>query len=315
MEFETDRLAAMEMFVRIVETGSLSAAAREFDTTQPTVSRQLRALERRLQTQLLQRSTRHSALTGTGRLYYEDCRRILAEVRAIEANAGGREAEPRGLLKVNTSVALGEDYIAPATYQFMAHHPELIVNLTLNERFVDLVEEGIDVAVRFGPLRRDSLIARRLASTRRLTVASPRYLRKRGTPKKPSDLSAHSCVLFNYEPADEWTYRGAEGETRVKVSARFCSNNGHAIRGALVAGIGIGWLPEALIHHELQEGQLKLVLPDYQMPTIDVHAVYVAARHIPAKVRLYIAHLESALQQESSFLASRIGGIVLALPR
>ena len=301
-----DRLAAMEMFVRIVETGSLSAAAREFDTTQPTVSRQLRALERRLQTQLFQRSTRHSALTGTGRLYYEDCRRILAEVRAIEANAGGREAEPRELLKVNTSVALGEDYIAPATYQFMAHHPELIVNLTLNERFVDLVEEGIDVAVRFGPLRHDSLIARRLASTRRLTVASPRYLRKRGTPKKPSDLSAHSCVLFNYEPADEWTYRGAEGETRVKVSARFCSNNGHAIRGALVAGIGIGWLPEALIHRELQEGQLKLILRDYEMPTIDVHAVYVAARHIPAKVRLYIGHLESALQRESSFLASRI---------
>lgn len=301
-----DRLAAMEMFVRIVETGSLSAAAREFDTTQPTVSRQLRALERRLRTQLLQRSTRHSALTETGRVYYEDCRRILAEVGAVEANAGGLEAEPRGLLKVNTSVALGEDYIAPATYHFMTQHPDLIVNLTLNERFVDLVEEGIDVAVRFGPLRHDSLIARRLASTRRLTVASPGYLRKRGTPKKPSDLSAHSCVLFNYEPADDWTFRGAEGETRVKVSGRFCSNNGHAIRGALVAGIGIGWLPEALIHRELQEGQLKLVLRDYEMPTIDVHAVYVAARYIPAKVRLYIGHLESALQRESSFLASRI---------
>lgn len=301
-----DRLSAMEMFVRIVETGSLSAAAREFDTTQPTVSRQLRALERRLRTQLLQRSTRHSALTETGRVYYEDCRRILAEVGAVEANAGGLEAEPRGLLKVNTSVALGEDYIAPATFNFMAQHPDLIVNLTLNERFVDLVEEGIDVAVRFGPLRHDSLIARRLASTRRLTVASPGYLRKRGTPRIPSDLSAHSCVLFNYEPADEWTYRGAEGETRVKVSGRFCSNNGHAIRGALVSGIGIGWLPEALIHGELQEGQLKLVLPDYEMPTIDVHAVYVAARHIPAKVRLYIGHLESALQRESSFLAGRI---------
>jgi len=148
-----DRFFAMEVFVRIVETGSLSAAARELDTTQPSVSRQLRALEHRLKTQLLHRSTRHISLTEPGRAYYEDCKRILSDIDATEGNLGALQAGLRGSLRVNTSVALGVDYIAPLACAFQKQHPELVMDLTLNERFVDLIEEGIDVAIRFGPIR------------------------------------------------------------------------------------------------------------------------------------------------------------------
>lgn len=296
-----DRFSAMEVFVRIVETGGLSAAARTLGTTQPSVSRQLRALERRLEVQLLRRSTRAVSLTEFGRAYYEDCKRILAEVDATEGNLGSMRTSLRGTLKVNTSVALGVDYIAPLAYAFQQHHPELAVDLMLNERFVDLVEEGIDVAIRFGPIRDENLIARHLVSTRRLTVATPAYLRRHGSPSQPEDLPSHVCVAFNYAPAAEWSYHGPQGEVRVKVTSAFRSNNGHAIRGAILAGLGIGWLPEALVHEQLKSGKLKALLPRYTMPPIEVHAVYSAARHVPMKVQAFLRYLEERFRRLPGF--------------
>ena len=298
-----DRLSAMEVFVRIVEKGGLSAVARELGTTQPSVSRQLRALERQLRTQLLHRTTRHIALTEAGHIYYEDCKRILADVDAVEGNLAALYRSLRGTLKVNTSVALGVDYVAPLACAFQRHHPELAVDLTLNERFVDLVEEGLDVAIRFGPIRDDNLIARKLGSTRRLTVAAPSYLRRHGGPRQPLDLASHNCVAFNYEPATEWSYMGPEGEVRVKVTSAFRSNTGHAIRSAILAGVGIGWLPEALIHDQLKSGKLKALLPTHSMSPIDVHAVYPSARHVAAKVRAFVDYLEERFKKLPSFTA------------
>jgi DNA-binding transcriptional LysR family regulator len=298
-----DRFSAMEVFVRIVEKGSLSAVARELGTTQPSVSRQLRALERHLKTGLLHRSTRHVALTEEGRAYYEDCKRILADVGTSEGNLASLHTTLRGTLKVNTSVALGVDYIAPLANSFQRHHPDLTVDLTLNERFVDLVEEGLDVAIRFGPIRDENLIARELGSTRRLTVAAPGYLRRHGVPRQPADLASHVCVAFNYAPATEWNYHGPQGEVRVKVTGAFRSNNGHAIRGAILAGIGIGWLPEALIHEQLQSGKLKTLFPGYSMSPIGVHAVYASARHVPAKVRAFVQFLEEQFKRLPVFAA------------
>ena len=299
-----DRLWAMEVFVRIVETGSLSAAAREIDTTQPSVSRQLRALEHRLKTQLLHRSTRHVSLTEAGRAYYEDCKRILSDIDAIEGNLGALQSSLRGALRVNTSVALGVDHIAPLACAFQKQHPELVVDLTLNERFVDLVEEGIDVAIRFGPILDENLVARQLGSTRRLTVAAPAYLRRHGIPRQPEDLSAHACVAFNYAPATEWTYQGPRGEVRVKISGVYRSNNGHAIRDAILAGMGIGWLPEALVHEPIKSGRLKAVLSSYTMPPIEVNAVYASARHVPAKVRAFVGYLEAQFRRLPGFTAA-----------
>ena len=296
-----DRLSAMEVFVRIVERGSLSAAARALGTTQPSVSRQLRALERRLKIQLLQRSTRHISLTEVGRAYYENCKRILADIDATEGNVGALHTSLRGTLRVNTSVALGVDCIAPLACAFQRHHPELAVDLTLNERFVDLVEEGIDVAIRFGPIQDESLIARELGSTRRLTVAAPAYLRQHGVPRQPQDLASHICVAFNYAPAAEWTYHGPRGEVQIKVTGVFRSNNGHAIREAILAGIGVGWLPEALIHEHLKRGKLRVLFPSHTMSPIAVHAVYSSARHVPTKVRAFVGYLEAEFSNLPGF--------------
>lgn len=298
-----DRFSAMKVFVRIVETGGLSATARDLGTTQPSVSRQLRALERRLDTQLLRRSTRAVSLTEVGRAYYEDCKRILADVDMTEGNLGSMRTSLRGTLKVNTSVALGVDCVAPLAYAFQQRHPDLAVDLTLNERFVDLVEDGIDVAIRFGPIRDESMVARPLVSTRRLTVAAPAYLRRHGAPGQPEELPSHVCVAFNYAPATEWSYHGPQGEVRVKVASVFRSNNGHAIRGAILAGLGIGWLPEALVHEQLQAGKLEALLPGYAMSPIEVHAVYSSARHVPIKVRAFLEYLEQRFKRLPGFAA------------
>ena len=287
-----DRLTAMELFLRIVETGSLSAAAREFETTQPSVSRQLRALERRLGASLLNRTTRHLTLTEAGRVFYDDCRQIVASIQAAEGSVGMLQASLRGSLKINTSVAMGQEFIAPLVQKFWRRHADLTVDLTLNERFVDLVEEGIDVAVRFGELQDVNLVARRLGYTRRVIVATPGYLRKHGTPKVPSDLASHNCVLFNYPATSDWTLVGASGEVKVHVTGTFRANNGHVVRGAILDGIGVGWIPEALIHDKLRSGAVRELLPKYTMQPLDVHALYASSRHLPVKVRAFVDFLK-----------------------
>lgn len=293
-----DRLSAMGVFVRIVETGSLSATARALGTTQPSISRQLRALEHQLQAQLLRRSTRHVSLTEAGRTYYEDCKRILSDVESAEAHLGSMRASLSGTIRINTSVALGVDFVAPVAFAFQRQHPDLAVDLTLNERFVNLVEEGIDLAIRFGPVRDESLVARRLGITRRLTLAAPSYLRRCGTPRKAEDLASHACIAFNYEPANEWSYRGPTGDVRVAPRTVLRSNNGHVIRDATVQGLGIGWLPEALVHPLIAAGKLRVLLRDYTAQPLEVHAVYSSARHVPLKVRAFVAF---AVQQFGRF--------------
>ena len=296
-----DRLTAMELFVRIVETGSFSAAAREFGTSQPSVSRQVRALERRLSARLLYRTTRHLTLTEAGRVFYDDCREIIASVQAAEGDVGLLQESLRGLLRINTSVALGQEYIAPLVYKFQRKHGDLTVDLTLNERFVDLVEEGIDVAVRFGELQAMNLVARRLGRTRRVIVATPAYLRRHGTPKVPADLATHNCILFNYPPTSDWTLRGAEGEVKVHVTGRFRANNGHVIRGAILEGVGVGWIPEALIHDKLRSRVVRQVLAAYVMQPLDVHALYASARHVPAKVSAFVNFLQEEFRSIPGF--------------
>ena len=296
-----DRLTAMQIFVRIVEVGSLSAAARDHGLSQPSVSRQLRSLERSLGARLLNRSTRHLVLTETGRQYYEDCRRILGDIAAAESNVGALQATLTGTLRVNTSVALGELYIVPIACRFQNLHPELTVDLTLNERFVDLVEEGIDIAIRFGALRDENIVARRLGSTRRVTVATPAYLRRHGTPETPADLAKHNCILFNYPPNTEWTYSGPRGEDKVKVKGRFRANNGQAIRTAILAGLGIAWIPETLIFDQMKAGAVKLLLTDYSMAPLDVHALYLPAPYVPAKARAFVDFLQEEFRSIPGF--------------
>jgi len=297
-----DRLAAMEMFVRIVETGNFSAVARQLGTTQPTISKQLTALEKQLRTRLLNRSTRRLSLTEAGATYYERCRRIIDEVRDAEGALGQLQSALTGTLHVNGSIALGEIFLAPLLLRFQAQYPELGVELSLSDRYIDLVEEGVDVAVRIGRLADSNLVARRLGSTRRVLVATPAYLAAHGTPQRPEDLAHHSCLLYAYlSSGNEWTFEGPEGEIRVRVRGNFKANNGEAIRQALLANVGVAMSPDWLIHDKLESGEVVALLPEYAPPPLDINAVYPSGRHVSTKVRTFIEFLQNEFKAIPAF--------------
>jgi DNA-binding transcriptional LysR family regulator len=293
-----DRLDAMEMFVRIVETGSFSAVAREMGTTQPTVSKQLTALEKRLGARLLQRSTRKLSLTESGQTYYERCKRIVDEVREAEGTLGKLQTSLSGSLHISASIAFGEIFLTPLVLQFQQRYPELSVELSTNDRFIDLVEEGVDVAVRIGRLSDSSLVARRIGSTRRIAVATPGYLLEHGTPRHPLDLTNHNCLLYSYlSTGNEWQFHGPEGEIRVRVSGSFKSNNGHALAEAVRAGVGIAMGPDWLMHARLATGEIQEILADYAPEALHINAVYPSNRLLSAKVRAFIDFLQEEFRK------------------
>jgi DNA-binding transcriptional LysR family regulator len=293
-----DRLDAMEMFVRIVETGSLSAVARELNTTQPTVSKQLTALERRLNTRLLHRSTRKLNLTESGASYYESCKRIVDQVREAEGTLNVLQTSLTGHLHVNTSIAFGELFMTGWVLDFQRTHPDLQIELSLNDRFVDLVEQGVDVAVRIGKLIDSSLIARRLGQTRRIAIATPAYLAKHGCPKTPHDLVHHNCLMYSYlSTGNEWAFRGKDGEIRVKVSGNFKSNNGHALREALLANVGVAVTPDFLASDVLRDGTVRAILPEYEPMPFDINAVYLSNRMVSTKVRAFVDYMQREFRE------------------
>jgi DNA-binding transcriptional LysR family regulator len=293
-----DRLDAMEMFVRIVETGSFSAVARQLGTTQPTVSKQLTALEKRLGTRLLQRSTRRLSVTESGQAYYERCKRIVDAVREAEGTLGRLQTSLTGNLNVNTSIALGEMFVASVILKFQQRYPQIAVELTLNDRFIDLVEEGADVAIRIGRLADSTLVARRLGSTRRLTVATPGYLERRGVPAHPADLADHNCLLYSYlSTGNEWHFQGPDGEIRVRVSGAFKSNSGHTLLQAVRAGMGIAMGPDWLMHDLLASGEVRAILTEYAPRALDINAVYPSNRLVSAKMRAFVEFLQQEFAQ------------------
>lgn len=289
---------AMEVFVRIVETGSFSAVAREMGMTQPTVSKQLTALEKKLKTRLLNRSTRQLSLTEAGSAYYESSKRIIDTVHEAEGNLGVLQTQLTGVLRVNTSIGLGQVYLGPLLLAFQETHPGLSLDLSYSDRFVDLVEEGVDVAIRIGKLNDSTLAARRIGSSTRCVIATPAYLERFGRPKVPEDLVNHNCLLYAYlSTGSEWTFHGADGEMRVKVSGNFRANNGEAIRQAVFANLGIAVSPEWLIQRELEEGRLVSILEDFSPAPAEINAVYPSARHVSAKVRAFTEFVRAEFQK------------------
>jgi DNA-binding transcriptional LysR family regulator len=288
-----DRLDAMEMFVRIVETGSFSSVARELGTTQPTISKQLTALESHLKTRLLNRSTRKLSLTESGQAYYERCKRIIDDVREAESTLGRLQGSISGHLHVDTSIAMGQMFLTPLVLKFQRQYPELSVELTLNDRFIDIVEEGVDVAIRIGRLGESNVVARKIGATRRVTIATPDYLKQHGRPTHPQDLTHHNCLLYSYlSTGNEWMFQGPEGEIRVRVSGNFKSNNGHALREALLAGRGIAVSPDWLAHDGLRDGTTEAILTEFAPTPMDINAVFPSNRMLSAKVRAFVDFLQ-----------------------
>ncbi|MFB2893123.1 LysR family transcriptional regulator [Aerosakkonemataceae cyanobacterium BLCC-F50] len=286
-----DRIECMKSFVRTVETGSFSSVARELETTQPTISKQIAALEEYLDVQLLIRSTRSLRLTDEGTHFYEHCKRVLEAVAEAEASVGQRQ-KPSGLLRVNCPVSFGQFQIVPRLKAFLDRYPDIKVDLIVTDQFVDLVEEGVDLAIRVGNLQDSSLIAHRIGTTRRVTIGSTSYFEKAGKPQTPEDLIHHNCIVYTrLSTGNEWHFQGLHGLVKVKVSGNFQANNSTAVREAVLSGLGIAVSPIWLFGDMVHQGAIEVVLKDYQPTPLPIHAVYRRGRFVPAKVRSFIDFL------------------------
>jgi DNA-binding transcriptional LysR family regulator len=285
-----DRFTSMELFVQVVERGSFTAAAADASLSATMVGKHITALEERLGGRLLNRTTRRQSLTELGRGYYDQCKRILAEIAQAEAGARLFTTTPRGTLRVTAPVSLGSQWLAPALVDYLAGHPDVQIDLGLNDRVVDLVEEGYEVGLRVGRLADTSLIVRPLAPYRLLLAASPGYIARHGRPKVPDDLARHNCLGFSlWSQGDKWRLEGRGNRVHtVKVRGNLRVNNGQALRTAACAGLGIVMQPEALLSEDLTARRLVAVLPGFSPPTRPLQLVYLRDRHMTPKLRSFI---------------------------
>ena len=289
-----DRLQAMEMFVRVVETGSFSKAAKEFATTQPTVTKQVAATEARLKVRLLNRNTRGVSLTESGALYYEKCKTIVRESQEADNIVQLRQTQAQGLLRIGTSVAFGRRVLVPLTLDFMAKHPHVQVDLSFEDRYTDLVAQGLDVAVRMGKLADSTLGARFLGMNPWVLTASPKYLKKHGAPKRPADLSGHAALIYSSVQGDDvWRLFTPRGEpVTVPVTGRLRSNNLSAVLAAARGGLGIAALPWYVAVDSLASGHIVPVLKDHSLPEQEINAVFPSPKLVPGKVQAFVAFLQ-----------------------
>jgi DNA-binding transcriptional LysR family regulator len=287
-----DRFEAMTVFTRVVEAGSLSAAARSIPMSLTSVSRHLAALEQRLGTQLLRRTTRHLSLTDEGRLVYERAKTLLSGLREMEMTLSSERSEPSGRLRVSAPVLMGRLLIAPRLPTFLAQHPWVDVDLLLVDRVVNLVEEDIAVAVRVGRLPDSSLVARKLGEVRMVVCAAPSYLARRGRPTAPADLRQHDCLVFSDTLGpSEWHFQSVKGRIGVKVQGRVCANNLDALVAAAIGGAGIARVPSWQVSADLSAGRLEALFTHSERPAAPVHALFQHSGVSSARIRAFIDHL------------------------
>lgn len=287
-----DRLNSMKMFVRVVETGSFSAVAREMNSTQPTVSKNIAELESWLGARLLNRSTRSLRLTETGTDYYERCVSILKDVEEAEQMVGNLQTQPRGMVRISAMVAFGRLHILPRLNEFLTRYPEIQVDVRLGDRVVDLVEEGVDLAFRMGTLADSNLIARRLCSSPMVTVASPSYLKQHGIPRHPRDLREHNYIRYLEASRPGKEQFLDQGEPfHVGVEGNVVTNSSEALRAAALSGLGITRMPRWLAGDAIAGGELVTILDEYQSEPLAINAVYLPGRHLPSRVRCLIDYL------------------------
>lgn len=288
-------LTEMSIFAKVVEAKSFSAAARGLKLTKSAVSKQVSRLEQALGARLLNRTTRTLSLTEAGGAVYEHCARIVAEAEAAELSVSRLAAAPRGVLRLSAPVTFGKMHIAPAIPEFLRRYPDIQVRISLLDRFVDLAEEGYDLAIRLTQKPGENLVARKLASIRYVICASPDYFTQVGVPKTPADLARHNCVTYGSESLGErWQFEGPQGRIAVRVKGNFQINSSEAIRQALLDGIGIALVPTLTVGADLQSGALKIVMRRYRPVgpfSSDAYAVYLPNRQLSPKVRVFIDFL------------------------
>lgn len=295
-----DKLSAMQTFVRVVESGSFSAVAGELRATQSAVSKQVAALERTLGAKLLVRTTRSLALTEAGGRYFEQARRLVAEIAEAESDLTTGERQLRGWIRVASSVGFGRLKLMPLVKSFMAANPDVKIDLRLHDGFVDLVEQGIDISVRIGELADSGLIARRIGSSKRILLAHRDYLRGLPggvrAPVNPEDLEAHECIVYTGGVSSNlWTFT-AKGVTKsIRVEGHIQTNSSEVQRLAVITGMGIGYAPTWLFEEELASGEVVRLMPAWDAPEFPIHLVSPPERKHSAKVRAFVEHISAAL--------------------
>lgn len=287
-----DRFVELLAFVRTVDRGSQAAAARELGVTPAMVGRYIRALEDRLGTRLLNRTTARQSPTEAGAAFHAQSAAVLEQLDEAERSASDRQAEPQGTLRINAPMSFGARHLAAAVSGFCDRHPAVRVEMVLNDRVVDLIEEGYDVAVRIGRMKDSDLVARRLATCRLAVCASPEYLARRGEPRLPADLAGHNCLLYAYASnGATWRFHGEHGTEEVRLSGGLVANNGDALLAAALAGQGVILQPTFIVGDAVRDGRLVRLLPGWRLADLDVHAVYPSVRHLSPKVRSFVDFL------------------------
>ena len=302
-----DKFESMRAFTQVVASGGFAAAAREMGLSRSAVNKLVINLENELGVQLLHRSTRHVAPTETGIAFYERCLTILSDLEEAERAITQLHGEPKGILRVNAPMSFGTMHLAPAIADFLVQHPDLQVQLTLNDRLIDPIEEGFDVTVRIAaPPDAASLIVHPLVPVKRYLCAAPRYLEIHGVPTHPTDLKHHSCLHYGHiANHNHWKLTGVDGEHTISIHGVLCSNNGEVLRDAAIRGLGIALLPSFIIDLSIQQGVLQIVLPNYQPSELSIYLLYPINRHLSTKIRLLVEFLQHRFTQHQPWTSKR----------
>lgn len=291
-----DRLDAIRLFVRLVERGSFSAVGREEGIGQPAVSKQIGALERHLGAQLVLRTSRQVVITEAGQTFYESARQLVEDFDAVESSVGDRQQSPRGLIRLNTAPAHGRLCVTPLLAEFFRRYPDVTIEVSVSERQVDMVGEGVDLAIRHGPLADSALTARKLSEADFVLTASPAYLAAKGVPTRPADLDAHTCVVFaKGRERYPWRFRVGQEDVSYVPRGSLITGDAEHVRASVLCGLGVAQAPSWLLADEVRSGAVQVLMPDMQPAPVPIHLVYPAGRRVPMRVRVLIDYLVAAL--------------------
>ncbi len=288
----------LQTFVDVVAKGSLSAAARAEGIAPAMIGRRLDALEQRLGVKLLQRTTRKLALTNEGAAFLEDCQRILSELEEAESAVAERSAKASGHLLVSAPAGFGRQHVAPLLPSFLSEHRDVTINLNLNDRVVDMIADGVDVAIRIASLSDSSLVGVKLADNQRVLVAAPAYLKRHGTPQTLAELAKHNCLAISSEGSQRgWTFRDQGKLVTIKVAGNMVCNDGEVLHDWALAGKGLAWRSMWEVGAEIESGRLQTVLDAHAAPGNDIYAVFAQRRHLPLRIRAFVDFLRHTYMQ------------------
>ncbi len=291
-----DKLTSMNVFVRVAKAGSFAGGARELGISRAMATKHIMQLESSLGTRLFNRTTRSLSLTDVGASYLERCQHVLLEVDEMEAAVTHLQTEPRGVLKISAPPVIGATHIARAVAEFLKIHTDLTVDMILQGSPGDLIDEGIDIAIYLGALDDTSMVARKLASSSLVVCGSPDYFAQYGVPQTPEDLAGHSCLVnWAISPRNKWQFKSESGVSVINVSGRMQANVADPIRIAAINGLGLVMLPTYIVGRDIERGKLKVVLENYTLPPLDIHAVYPHRKYLSAKVRSFLDFLQQWL--------------------